>query len=146
MSITDRGRAGGYRLKTEASAAPIPITEALVPILIDWLTHRLDTPLDFPVPIDCPWLFPNVNRRSNWRGGPKGHKPLDRLRDVAKRAGVEGLTFLALRHSFASHLEAHGAGPAMIQRLLRHSNPTTQMWYRHADRPGMTDAISGFDF
>jgi len=146
VSITDRGRDGGYRLKTEASAAPIPIPEALMPILRDWLTHRLDTPLDVPLPIDCPWLFPNMNRRSNWRGGSPGTKPLDRLRDVAKRAGVEGLTFLALRHSFASHLEAHGAGPAMIQRLLRHSNPTTQMWYRHADRPGMTDAVSGFDF
>ncbi len=138
LAITDRSRAGGYRLKTEASAAPVPIPAALVPILEVWLSHRLDAPADFPIP-DCPWLFPTLNRRSNWRGGPPGTKPVQRLQDVARRAGVEGLTFLALRHSFASHLEAHGAGPAMIQRLLRHSNPTTQMWYRRADRPGMTD-------
>jgi len=108
LSITDRSRAGGYRLKTEASAAPVPIPAALVPILEIWLAHRLDAPPGFPVP-DCPWLIPNITRRSNWRGGCPGTKPLDRLRDVAKRAGVEGLTFKP--GNFARTV---GAGPRSL--------------------------------
>jgi len=38
--IRDRGK----RLKTVAAGAPVPIPEALVPILTDWLNHRSDRP------------------------------------------------------------------------------------------------------
>src|SRR5208337_3391992 len=105
IALTDRGRDGGYRLKTPGSEQPVPIPEALVPILTDWLSHRLDAPVDFPIPLDFPWLFPTLNRRSNWTSGPPGTKPVQRLQAVGKRAGVEGLTLLALRHSWATHAE-----------------------------------------
>jgi len=147
IALTDRGRDGGHRLKTEGSEQPVPIPDALVPILSDWLEHRLDRPADRPIPMDCPWLFPNITGSSNWKGGCRGTKPLDRLHDVAKRAGVEGLTFLSLRHSWATHAEYHGYGPALIQRVLRHTTEqTAAKWYRHADLPNLIERCAGFDF
>ncbi|MGO9108579.1 MAG: tyrosine-type recombinase/integrase [Thermoguttaceae bacterium] len=147
IALTDRGRDGGRRLKTEGSEQPVPIPDALVPILQDWLDHRLDRPADSPIP-DCPWLFPNISGTSNWRGGSPGTKPLDRLQDVAKRAGVDGgMTFLSLRHSWATHAEYHGYGPALIQRVLRHTTEqTAAKWYRHADLPNLIERCAGFDF
>jgi len=146
IALTDRGRDGGYRLKTPGSEQPVPIPEALVPILTDWLSHRLDHPADFEIP-PCEWLFPNLNRRSNWRGGVPGSKPVQRLQDVGKRAGIEGLTFLALRHSWATHAEYHGYGPALIQRVLRHTTEqTAAQFYRHADLPNLIERCAGFDF
>jgi integrase len=146
INLTDRGRDGGRAFKTNASEQPVPIPDALVPILADWLEHRLDAPADFPIP-DCPWLFPTLNRRSNWTSGPPGTKPVQRLQAVGKRAGVEGLTFLALRHSWATHAEYHGYGPALIQRVLRHTTEqTAAKWYRHADLPNLIERCAGFDF
>ena len=147
IALTDRGRDGGHRLKTEGSEQPVPIPDALVPILMDWLEHRLDRPADRPIPMDCPWLFPNTSGSSNWRSGSPGTKPLDRLQASAKRAGVEGLTFLSLRHSWATHAEYHGYGPALIQRVLRHTTEqTAAKWYRHADLPNLIERCAGFDF
>jgi integrase len=98
--------------------------------------------------MDCPWLFPSITGSSNWKGGCPGTKPLDRLHDVAKRAGVEGgMTFLSLRHSWATHAEYHGYGPALIQRVLRHTTEqTAAKWYRHADLPNLIERCAGFDF
>ena len=147
IALADRGRDGGQRFKTEGSEQPVPIPDALVPILRDWLEHRLDRPADRPIPLDCPWLFPNITGSSNWKSGCRGTKPLDRLQDVGKRAGVEGLTFLSLRHSWATHAEYHGYGPALIQRVLRHTTEqTAAKWYRHADLPNLIERCAGFDF
>jgi len=147
IGLTDRGRDGGYRFKTAGSEQPVPMPEALVPIVGEWLEHRLDHPADRPLPIDCPWFVPNITRTSNWNGGCPGTKPLDRLHDVARRAGVEGMTFLSLRHSWATHAEYHGYGPALIQRVLRHTTErTAEMWYRHSDVPNLVERVAGFDF
>ena len=146
IGLTDRGRDGGKAFKTNASAQPVPIPNALVPILADWLEHRLDAPADFPIP-ECPWLFPTLNRKSNWKSGVPGQKPVQRLQAVANRAGVEGMTFLSLSHSWATHAEYHGYGPALIQRVLRHTTEkTAELWYRHADVPNLVERVSGFDF
>jgi len=146
VNLTDRGRDGGKRLKTEAAAAPVPIPEALVPILTDWLSHRLDHPADFEIP-SCEWLFPTLNRKGPWTGGPPGTKPVQRLKAVAQRAGIEGMTLLSLRHSWATHAEYHGYGPALIQRVLRHTTEqTAAQWYRHADLPNLIERCAGFDF
>lgn len=146
IHVTDRGRDGGLRLKTTASEAPVPIPDALAPILTDWLSHRLDRPAGFAVP-PCPWLFPNLNLKTPWREGPPGHKPLDRLQAVARRAGVEGMSWLALRHSWATHAEYFGFGPALIARVLRHtSERTAEEHYRHADVPNLVKRCRGFDF
>jgi len=146
VNLTDRGRDGGRALKTDASARPVPIPDALVPILQDWLSHRLDHPADFEIP-PCEWLFPTLNRKGPWTGGPPGTKPVQRLQAVAARAGVEGMTLQSLRRSLATHLEHHGTGQAMITRILRHTDSkTTLTWYQQADIPNMVQAMASFDF
>ena len=84
------------KLKTAAAAAPVPMPEALVPIVADWLTHRLDGPPGVVVP-DCVWLIPTINRQRPWLHGQTGTKALDRFQNAARRAGVEYATFQMLR-------------------------------------------------
>ncbi len=137
----------GNRLKTVASAQPVPIPEALAPILAGWLTHRMDQPeAGFKGVPDCPWVFANVTRTNRWKDGPTGHRPLDQLKAAGLRAGVEGFTMLSLRHSWATHAESWGLGPAMIQRVLRHASLDTQKHYRHADCDNLRRAVGGIDF
>jgi integrase len=135
----------GRRLKTEASAQPVPIPDALLPILEDWLSHRMDAE-DGRTPPDCPWLFPGVTRKNPWTSGPMGHRPLDSLKAAGERAGVHGLNFQSLRHSFATHAESWGLSPAMLQRVLRHTSLGTQSHYRHADLDNMRSAVDGISF
>jgi len=144
--IRDRGK----RLKTVAAGAPVPIPEALVPILTDWLNHRSDRPpigFGSNVSTDSPWLFPTICRKAPWCSGQPGAKPVQRLQAVAKRAGVDGVTFQLLRKSLATHLEYHGVGPALIQRILRHTDTrTTEKWYRMADVENLREKVAGLEF
>jgi integrase len=136
------------RLKTIGSAQPVPIPEALATMLAGWLARRMDEPEGgFPTPPDCPYLFPNVSRSNAWKDGSPGTRPLDQLKQAGERAGVEGFTFLSLRHSFATHGEgAWGLSPAQIQRCLRHTSIKTQWHYRHADLDNMRATTGGIDF
>jgi integrase len=139
----------GRRLKTEASAQPVPIPDALAPILEDWMSHRMDREeggYHFLRDEECPWLFPGVSRRNAWTGGPRGHSPLDVLKAAGERAGVHGLNFLSFRHSFATHAESWGLSPAMLQRVLRHTTLGTQSHYRHADLDNMRAAVDRISF
>ncbi len=144
IDVVDRAE---HKCKTPGSAQPVPIPEALVPILENWLLHRQDSPPGMDRP-DSRWLFSTIGTSAPWTSGSPGGKPLDRLKSVAARAGVtSGVTWHALRRSIATHLEAHGAGPAMIQRLLRHTSPeTTEKWYRKADLGNMLAAVGGFAY
>jgi integrase len=131
------------RLKTEMSAQPVPLPPAVVPILESWLAYRTDGSEGLP---DCPFLFPGVRRLGPWKGGPPGLRPIDQIKAAGERAGVQGLTFLSLRHSYATHAESWGLSPAMIQRVLRHSSLQTQKHYRHADLANMRSAVDGIEF
>jgi integrase len=109
-------------LKTAASAALLPVPAPLAAVLAAWLPH-----------CGGPWLFPHKFRRGPWLHGPHGGKALDQVAALGRRAGVHGLTILALRHSFGTLAEGWGLGPLMLQRLLRHSSVHTQRSYRHND-------------
>lgn len=146
IRLIDRGR-NGKALKTSAAAQPVPIPAAAVPILADWREHRLDHPADFPIPGDCPWWIPNLNRCGGpWSSGSPGTKPIDRLQQVAARAGYPGMTFQSLRASWATRAESAGMSALLIQRVLRHTNTQTQTWYRGNDLPALVEAVAGFDF
>jgi len=123
------------RLKTPRSAQPIAMPDALHKILTEWLPW-----------CQCEWAFPNVYRTAPWTGGSPGYKPLDRMKRLGKRAGVDGFTFMSLRHSWATHAEYWGLSETMIQRILRHTSKDTQRHYRHADPTNMLAAIGGIDF
>jgi len=95
----------GSRLKTERSAQPVPIPEALAPVLAAWMPHAAIEQKE--------WLFPNAWQTGPWQGGSTGYKPLDRMKRLGVRAGVQGFTFLSLRHSWATHAELWGLSDTM---------------------------------
>lgn len=135
-----------HRLKTAGSEQPVVCPPPAVKILRDWLVHRTDAPAGFERQ-PSPYLFPNVRTPTPWVEGSPGTTPLDRLKAVALRAGVEGATYQKLRASVATHMEAAGCGAAQIQRQLRHSNVgTTQNHYMRADRENMRKAMENFGF
>ena len=135
-----------HRLKTETSAAPVPMPLALVPILTDWLGHRLDGPPGFALPASVPWLFPNCRRRGPWVQGTPGQKPLDAFQAVARRAGVEGATFQALRRSLATHLRYFGVGSGLASTVLRHSVEVDEEFYNGPDLDNLRDAVKDVEF
>ncbi len=138
-----------HRLKTAGSEAHVIIPPALLPILREWLEHRMSAPpgfkLDDP---NCPWLFPTTRRhkRAPWHTGGPSDRPASRIRVVAAQAGVPNFTPLTLRHSMATHLLHFGAGKGMIQKILRHSSVNTQSWYLHDDLDDMRAAVSNVEF
>lgn|GEM_PF-2501995 len=93
------------RLKTNSSCAPVPMCLALVTVLRTWLEVLPEHPVDFPIPANVPWLFPNVTRCGPWLHGSPGTKPRDRLQAVSARAGVPGMTFQSLRAAWATRGE-----------------------------------------
>lgn len=111
------------RLKTAASAAPVPIPPELAEVLRGWLRV-----------VDSDWLFPARHKQGPWLGGNSTARACDQLKAAGKACGVEGLTLRSLRHSWATHAEGPWRlGEGQIQRVLRHTRPMTSRRYRHAD-------------
>src|SRR5262249_48814096 len=72
---------------------------------------------------------------------------LDRVRRLGVRCGIEAMTLLSLRHSWATHAEsAWGLSELQIQRVLRHTNTRTQKRYRHADLANLCVALGAVSF
>jgi integrase len=135
-----------HRLKTPGSETFVTCPGEALISLRDWLEHRMDAPPGWTRP-ESPYLFPNTRASSPWTNGPSGHKPLDRLKSVAERAGVEGASFQKLRASCATMMEAAGAGAAQIKRQLRHSNTqVTEDHYMQRDRVEMARAMERFTY
>jgi integrase len=118
ITVSDR-----QRRKTEKSAAVVPIPRELSVILADWMPR-----------CGCEWLFPGFRRQGPWTGGACGARACDRIRQAGQEVGVEGLTLLSLRHSFATHARRRwGLSDIEVATILRHSSPATQAWYVHDD-------------
>lgn len=127
-------------LKTIHSEQPVPMPPPLLSIVAAWsLRIRSE---------GCPWLFPGVKRIGPWSGGPYGRRAVDCLITAARRAGVEGVTFASLRHSWATHAESRwGLSDPQIQRVMRHSTPlTSRRHYRHADEENLRVCVERVAF
>jgi integrase len=145
IRLTPHNKSGKF--KTDGSEQSVPMPDALVPILEDWMAHRLDHPAGMPINKACPWLIPTCSRKAPWTGGVQGTRPLCRVQAAARRAGIGHVTLHALRRSCATHMEAMGVPRSMIARILRHSDEkTTEDHYLQADEAIMVDAVKDFTF
>jgi integrase len=145
IRLTPHNERGEF--KTPDSEQPVPIPDALVPILEDWLAHRLDHPKGMPIDLSCPWLIPTCDRSAPWTSGAPGTKPLHRLQAAAMRARIDGITLHMLRRSSATHMEGAGISRSMIARVLRHTGvKTTEDYYLQADEKNMVDAVRALEF
>lgn len=112
------------RLKTEGSAAPVPLGDLLADALRSWLQQ---TPYGKP----DDWIFPSMKL--------KGKKPLtgsimaaDKIRPAAIKAGIrleagQRFGFHNFRHSLATFLVTRGKDVKTIQELLRHAKVSTTL-------------------
>jgi integrase len=139
-----------HKTKTQASAAPLPLAPPLIPILEDWLRHRMSVPPGFKIQsATCPWLFPTTRRHENapWHEGGPGSTPRNRMKVVAAQVGVINFGPLVLRHSMATHLMTSWGGSAgLVKRVLRHTTEATQAYYVHADLPGLKEAFKNVEY
>ena len=76
----------------------------------------------------------HVYRSGPWIGGMRGTRPSIASSGSASAHHLAApLTFLSLRHSWATAAESWGLNDAQIQRVLRHTSTRTQWACRHAD-------------
>ena len=62
---------------------------------------------------------------------------------AVKLAGLEGVTWHTLRHTFASRLAMNGQTPSTIAALLRHSGTNLVARYAHLDPSHLKSAVEG---
>lgn len=118
-TIIVRGKGGKERLIPVGQAAREAV-DKYIAVRPHFLTTKIKS---------SPWLFPAPAK--------KGH--LTRvafavmLKDIAIRAGIEPsrVSPHILRHSFATHLLAHGADLRSLQQMLGHSDISTTQIYAH---------------
>lgn len=128
------------RLKTRARAAVLPLAAPLRAVLADYLPRLEER---HPGTI---YLFPHSYGTGPWLSGRPGHRPLDEVRELGRRAGVEGLTIDAFRHTVGTLSESWDIGELALQRILRHARRRTQLHYRHPDLPLMRQAIDRISY
>lgn len=126
----------GNRTKTRDSAAAIPIPSDARSILDRWIEVA-----------NSEWLFPNFRRSGPWIHGANGYRPVDAVRRAGEVVGVSNLTFLSLRHTWATQAEsAWGFSELTVQRIMRHSKSPTQLHYRHADMSNLRESMDRVRF
>ena len=127
-------------VKTESSAASVPLPEELVTIL---RRHRLDQLGDTQVARGntLGLVFTTKN------GTPLEPRNINRAFDtLCRRAGVRSIRLHDLRHSCATLLFTMGVEAATVQRVLRHSSiSVTTGTYVDVIEQVQRSAVAGMD-
>lgn len=121
------------RLKTVASAAPVPVCAELAEALRPWLKEG------GPV-----WLFPGVRGKGPWDNGAPGYRADDALKAAGAAVGIPAVTFHSLRHTFGKLAVGRwGLTADQARSVLRHSSVrTTEDYYLHRDDADVLRAIA----
>ena len=112
--------------------------ERIVP-MHDTARHALDKWLAIRHPVESKYIFPSNSE--------SGHITRDGFFKILKKCAVlSGLdphrvTPHVLRHSFASHLLAHGANLRAIQTMLGHEDISTTQIYTHVLPEKLTQVV-----
>jgi integrase/recombinase XerD len=118
-----RGKGGRERMVplTEAATAAI---EAYLPVRETFGFKRTGRGADA-----VPWMFPSTSRAGHLTRVRFGQL----LKSLALDAGLDprAVSPHVLRHSFASHLLAHGADLRSLQQMLGHADISTTQIYTH---------------
>jgi len=123
-------------LKTEVSAAPVGLADPLLTVLSAWRTMQR-----------CPLVFPNLRKDTPWITGGKGYKPLDQLKELAGRAGVEHATWKMFRDTLTTLGKSQfKLTEAQLQAMLRHTTTQTQKHYTHDELLGLRANANAFNF
>jgi integrase len=105
----------GNDVKTQGSAAPIPLSEFACGVLQAWQkVLGIQSPYIFPSPKNPDRPISTV--KTAWKG-------------TLKRAGVPHFPIYTLRHVFCTRLSAV-APDAVVQRAMRHTSPETKRIYQ----------------
>lgn len=124
------------RLKTEASAAAVPIPDALEPILRDWMPRS-----------DKLWMFPGVMRVGRWSAGHGKYSAAANMKAAGESIGLQGMTPHSLRRSLATHLRGrHKLSREQVQMVLRHSDVFTQELYVCEDLANLAALVRDFRY
>jgi integrase len=110
-------RDGTHRhLKTPAARRDVILMDDLA---VELRRHRLSSP----------YSRPNDLVLATANGRMIGHRNLTArgLNKAAERAEIAGVTFHALRHTFASVLISQGRDPVFVARQLGHTNPAVTL-------------------
>lgn len=87
------------------------------------------------------YVFPHKD------GGRIKMKLRDKMIDIAKEAGIDGLTKLhTLRHTFASHLVMQGVDLPTVKKLMGHTDIQTTMIYAHLAPDHLASAVEKLPF
>ena len=102
----------------------VPVNEAASSVLDAWRGMRKG-----------PYVFYNQLTGDRFRGLKGGFKL------ACKQAGLKGVTWHTLRHTFASRLTRNGVDIVTVKELLGHSSITVTMRYAHTDEETKTAAV-----
>jgi integrase len=102
-------------LKTETSQKPIPMSEQLADVLLDWWRTS-------PYPSADDWVFASPVNNGKWPLWPDTAMS-DHVRPAAASAGItKGVGWHTFRRSFATVLKSNGEDVKTVQELMRHAN------------------------
>lgn len=124
------------KLKTRTSERIVGIPDHLRVVYERWIPQ-----------CGSEWLFPGVRRKTPWMGGTSGKRPLDAIKAVAGRAGIEHVTIHALRRSLATHAARLGISRDERKDLLGHGSLRTgDDWYTEEDASNARDVAKRIRF
>ena len=78
-----------------------------------------------------PWVFFQIEKRRNTEAGDRIKDVKTAMRSACKRAGLTGVTFRTLRHTFASWLVMNGTPLFEVSKLFRHASIQMTEHYAH---------------